>query len=74
MFKPKFDLYDGDTFVRAVDADFVVWEIHGRDDFTYSSTMEEAGCVKEAQTWHQMRLFTIIASSSYYANCIFEKC
>ena len=30
--------YDGDTFVKEVTADYVVWELHGRTDYTYNAT------------------------------------
>uniref|UniRef100_A0A8C4RR68 Uncharacterized protein n=1 Tax=Erpetoichthys calabaricus TaxID=27687 RepID=A0A8C4RR68_ERPCA len=33
--------YDGDTFVKHVDANFVVWEKNGRRDFFYNATMKE---------------------------------
>lgn len=33
--------YDGEKFVKEVDANHVLWEQHGRAGFTYSATMEE---------------------------------
>ncbi|XP_051780662.1 cation channel sperm-associated auxiliary subunit epsilon-like [Erpetoichthys calabaricus] len=46
--------YDGDTFVKHVDANFVVWEKNGRRDFFYNATMKEVQCLQEAQTWDSM--------------------
>ena len=33
--------YSGDTLLEEVDADFVVWEIHGRHDYTYTANAEK---------------------------------
>lgn len=55
MYKPHLDLYDYDDFVRTVDGDYVVWEVNGRTDFSYSQTMEDAGCLRESQTWEELR-------------------
>lgn len=33
--------YDGDELVREVDADYVVWEVHGRTDFQYTATASQ---------------------------------
>ena len=30
--------YDGDQYVTEVDADYVLWEVHGRKDFRYTAT------------------------------------
>ncbi|XP_075452935.1 cation channel sperm-associated auxiliary subunit epsilon isoform X2 [Ascaphus truei] len=53
-FIPTISLYDGDTFVKPVDANFIVWEIHGRNDYSFNTTMDQAGCLREAQTWKSM--------------------
>jgi len=37
-----FTSYDGDQFLKEVDADFVVWELNGRTDFGYDATAAEA--------------------------------
>lgn len=56
VYKPQLDLYDGDNkFVRHVEANFIVQEVYGRRDFTYSHHMEGVGCLQEAQTWQEMR-------------------
>lgn len=31
-------MYDGDEFVKEVEADFIMWEINGRFDFGYNTT------------------------------------
>ncbi|XP_078585770.1 cation channel sperm-associated auxiliary subunit epsilon-like isoform X1 [Branchiostoma floridae x Branchiostoma japonicum] len=49
-FRPTVDLYDGDQFVREVTEDYFVWEAHGRTGYGYNATMQQAGCVCEAQT------------------------
>ncbi|XP_078670880.1 cation channel sperm-associated auxiliary subunit epsilon-like [Branchiostoma floridae x Branchiostoma belcheri] len=49
-FRPTVDLYDGDQFVHEVKEDYFVWEAHGRTGYAYSTTMQQAGCVCEAQT------------------------
>ncbi|XP_015759432.1 PREDICTED: uncharacterized protein C1orf101-like isoform X2 [Acropora digitifera] len=46
--------YDGELFLEAVDAVYVLWEQQGRAGFEYSATMKEAGCVREAQSWELM--------------------
>ena len=32
--------YDGSNFVQEVGADFVIWELHGRSDFKYTTNAE----------------------------------
>nr|XP_032657007.1 cation channel sperm-associated protein subunit epsilon [Chelonoidis abingdonii] len=47
-------LYDGSAFVKTVEANFILWEIHGRSDYSYNSSMKQVGCLREAQTWISM--------------------
>ncbi|GAB1285772.1 Cation channel sperm-associated auxiliary subunit epsilon [Apodemus speciosus] len=54
MFQPIVELYDENGFLKIVEVDFILWEIHGRNDYTFNSTMEENGCINEAQTWDSM--------------------
>lgn len=54
-YKPLIDLYDYDDLIEVVEADYVVWEINGRVDYTYSHTMEDVGCMSEGQTWEELR-------------------
>ncbi|XP_050806340.1 cation channel sperm-associated auxiliary subunit epsilon [Gopherus flavomarginatus] len=53
-FHPDIALYDGSTFVETVEANFILWEIHGRSDYSYNSSMKQVGCLREAQTWISM--------------------
>ncbi|XP_020603545.1 cation channel sperm-associated protein subunit delta-like [Orbicella faveolata] len=46
--------YDGETFVKEVDVNYIMWEQHGRAGYKYSATMKEAGCISEAQSWEKM--------------------
>ncbi|XP_067411384.1 cation channel sperm-associated auxiliary subunit epsilon-like [Emydura macquarii macquarii] len=46
--------YDGSTFVKTVEANFVLWEVQGRSDYNYNSSMKQVGCLHEAQTWFSM--------------------
>ncbi|XP_052056191.1 cation channel sperm-associated auxiliary subunit epsilon-like isoform X2 [Apodemus sylvaticus] len=54
MFHPIVEMHDENGFLKIVEANFILWEIHGRNDYTYNSTMEENGCINEAQTWDSM--------------------
>ncbi|XP_053878833.1 cation channel sperm-associated auxiliary subunit epsilon [Malaclemys terrapin pileata] len=53
-FNPEIALYDGSTFVKTVEANFILWEVHGRSDYSYNSSMKQVGCLREAQTWISM--------------------
>ena len=33
--------YDRDEYITDVGADYVVWEVHGRKDFRYTSTAQQ---------------------------------
>ncbi|KAG6931384.1 hypothetical protein G0U57_001919, partial [Chelydra serpentina] len=46
--------YDGSTFVKTVEANFILWEVHGRSDYSYNSSMKQVGCLRKAQTWISM--------------------
>ncbi|XP_026079983.1 cation channel sperm-associated protein subunit epsilon isoform X2 [Carassius auratus] len=53
-FRPDIEMYDGETFVRSVDANFIVWEYFNRKDYYFSATMHQVACLHEAQTWTSM--------------------
>jgi len=53
--KPRIVLKDGDKITSEVNANFILTEIHGRDDFSYITTEEDSGCLTEAQNWASMR-------------------
>lgn len=38
--------YDGETFVRSVDANFIVWENFNRKDYYFNATMHQVICVR----------------------------
>ena len=39
--KPDLYVYDGDTRVAKVDADYTLWELNGRFDYGFSATQQE---------------------------------
>ena len=49
--------YDGDRFLEEVDADFVVWEIHGRHDFKHTATAKKV-CSRSMQRQRVMWTFS----------------
>nr|XP_020011979.1 uncharacterized protein C1orf101 homolog [Castor canadensis] len=53
-FQPVIQVSDENGVYGDVDVNFIVWEIHGRDDYTFNSTMKQSGCLNEAQTWKTM--------------------
>ncbi|XP_076144500.1 cation channel sperm-associated auxiliary subunit delta-like [Alosa pseudoharengus] len=52
--KPTFELWDGDTFVEVVKADFVMYEAHGMHNYKYLQTAKTAKCVSQPQNWISM--------------------
>ncbi|XDB58469.1 hypothetical protein ABFV05_012085 [Capra hircus] len=53
-FHPLVQLYNDNGYVEDVEVNFIVWEIHGRDDYSFNNTMKKSGCLNEAQTWNSM--------------------
>ncbi|XP_067844539.1 cation channel sperm-associated auxiliary subunit epsilon-like [Heptranchias perlo] len=53
-FKPDLELYLGEKLLYNVFANYIIWEEHERTDFYYNTTMLQAGCQHEAQTWKSM--------------------
>ncbi|XP_074241537.1 cation channel sperm-associated auxiliary subunit epsilon isoform X10 [Saimiri boliviensis] len=53
-FHPVVQLFDDNGYVKDVEANFIVWEIHGRGDYTFNNTMAQSGCLHTAQTWDSM--------------------
>nr|KAF6395088.1 catsper channel auxiliary subunit epsilon [Rousettus aegyptiacus] len=39
-FHPVLQLYSDDGYIEDVDVNFIVWEIHGRDDYSFNNTMK----------------------------------
>ncbi|XP_072030267.1 cation channel sperm-associated auxiliary subunit epsilon-like [Amphiura filiformis] len=54
-FLPAIDLYDGDVLIEEMAANYILWEVHGRADYSYTATMQQAGCQSRAQTWEKMQ-------------------
>ena len=54
-FRPTLHLYDYDTFVKTVEADFIIWEVNGRVDYAYTHHVEEMLCLRTAQSWNERR-------------------
>lgn len=52
-FKPGLEIWDGDTKVKDVDADFVVFEMNGREDYTYGLTASNVACLRRPDTWDE---------------------
>ncbi|XP_036925450.1 cation channel sperm-associated protein subunit epsilon [Sturnira hondurensis] len=53
-FHPLIELHSDEGFVEDVKVNFIVWEIHGRNDYSFNTTMKTTGCLHEAQTWKSM--------------------
>ncbi|XP_038617376.1 cation channel sperm-associated protein subunit epsilon isoform X2 [Tachyglossus aculeatus] len=53
-FQPIIELYEGKQFVERVKANFIIWDIYGRNDYSFNSTMNDNGCMSIAQTWSSM--------------------
>lgn len=53
-FRPTLELYDEDVFIEEVNADYVVWEVHGRHDYQYTANAKKGGCLRTPQTWDEM--------------------
>ncbi|XP_063048599.1 cation channel sperm-associated auxiliary subunit delta-like, partial [Engraulis encrasicolus] len=49
---PRFELWEDDTFVEYVKADFVLREIHGMHNYQYLQTAKKAKCVSQPQDWN----------------------
>jgi len=48
--RPRLMLYDFDQMVEEVTADYVVFELQGRIDYTYNATESQVRCVQHAQS------------------------
>lgn len=73
-FRPGFAVYDGDVRVRSLDVDYVALEINGRTDYSFNATERDAGCLRAAQTYKQMRAlsgatFTAAWDPATYRSC-----
>ena len=53
-FKPTIDLFDGDRRMGELKSDFVMFELNGVHDYTYSMTVQRAHCLGNSQSWISM--------------------
>ncbi|XP_071475769.1 cation channel sperm-associated auxiliary subunit epsilon [Marmota flaviventris] len=53
-FQPFIQLFDDNGFIEDIQVNFILWEIHGRHDYSFTKTMKQSGCLNEAQTWKTM--------------------
>nr|XP_051677462.1 cation channel sperm-associated auxiliary subunit epsilon isoform X9 [Oryctolagus cuniculus] len=53
-FQPVLQLFNDSGHMEDIPVNFLVWEIHGRDDYSFNNTMKQSGCLNEAQTWKSM--------------------
>ncbi|XP_040823901.1 cation channel sperm-associated protein subunit epsilon [Ochotona curzoniae] len=53
-FQPVIQLFNENGFIENIVVNFIIWEIHGRDDYSFANTMKQSGCLNEAQTWKSM--------------------
>ncbi|XP_013375822.1 PREDICTED: uncharacterized protein C1orf101 homolog isoform X3 [Chinchilla lanigera] len=53
-FQPLIQLFDDSGHIEDVAVNFILWEIHGRNDYSYNNSMKQSGCLNEAQTWKTM--------------------
>ncbi|KAL7747169.1 hypothetical protein RI367_007529 [Sorochytrium milnesiophthora] len=54
VFQPLFDIYDNGNLAHNVTGDMVVFEINGRNSYTFNSTAQDVGCIQAPQTWSSM--------------------
>ncbi|XP_048361034.1 cation channel sperm-associated auxiliary subunit epsilon-like [Sphaerodactylus townsendi] len=53
-FRPTVSLFEHKKFVQFVESEYVLWEVNGRTDFFYNTTMTQVRCAHEAQSWSTM--------------------
>ncbi|XP_077024620.1 cation channel sperm-associated auxiliary subunit epsilon isoform X2 [Tamandua tetradactyla] len=53
-FHPVIQLYNDNGYINDIEVNFIVWEIHGRNDYSFNNTMRKSGCLNEAQNWKSM--------------------
>jgi len=55
-FVPTLELYDGDTYIKDVDAKFVLIEDKGSIAYSYSMKLKDTNCTSKPQSWAEMVL------------------
>jgi len=79
VFIPTFSLYDGDTYIKDVDAELVLIEDKGSIAYSYSKKLEDTNCTSKPQTWEEMVLkyplndITHVWNPENYIPCTKEK-
>ncbi|XP_062980839.1 cation channel sperm-associated auxiliary subunit epsilon-like [Elgaria multicarinata webbii] len=53
-FRPTVALYISNKFWSIAETNYILWEMNGRTDFNYNTTMEQVQCLYRAQNWHSM--------------------
>ncbi|XP_058165387.1 cation channel sperm-associated auxiliary subunit epsilon [Dasypus novemcinctus] len=53
-FHPVIQLFHDNEYIEDIAVNFIVWEIHGRNDYSFNATMRKSGCLNEAQSWNSM--------------------
>ncbi|RKP17495.1 hypothetical protein ROZALSC1DRAFT_24147, partial [Rozella allomycis CSF55] len=72
-FTPKVALYDGDTFIKYIDSNFVVWEDLRRIDYSYGLNLKTAGCNRKPDNnWDS--LAKILNPLTYWTNVYSKDC
>lgn len=54
--------YDGETFVKEVDVNYIMWEQHGRAGYKYSATMKEVSSCNQKHICFCCNLFIYFLS------------
>ena len=60
-FRPKFALFDNGVYGGEVAADIAIYEVNGRNTFSFNTTAGQAGCRVKPQSWRDL-----ISSSGNY--------
>nr|XP_034966416.1 cation channel sperm-associated protein subunit epsilon [Zootoca vivipara] len=53
-FRPTVLLYEHEDMIGTVEADYILWEINGRNDYYYNTTVEEVRCLSKSQNMSSM--------------------
>ncbi|OUM69389.1 hypothetical protein PIROE2DRAFT_2691 [Piromyces sp. E2] len=78
-FIPTFSLYDGDTFIKEVDTEYVLIEDKGSIAYSYSKKLKDTNCTSKSQSWSEMILkhplydITNVWTPENYVSCEKEK-
>ncbi|ORX78828.1 hypothetical protein BCR32DRAFT_294796 [Anaeromyces robustus] len=78
-FIPTFSLYDGDTYIKELDAEFVLIEDKGSIAYSYSKKLKDTNCTSKPQTWAEMAIkypytdITNVWTPANYKSCEIEK-